>query len=71
MPTGHDAAVHCVNFAPTGPLLASASFDRTVRLWDVTTGKEAFPRPAIRKPSIPWRSAPTAGSWPPAATTAR
>lgn len=32
---GHAAAVYCLAFAPTGILLASGSFDNSIRLWDL------------------------------------
>jgi WD40 repeat protein/serine/threonine protein kinase len=39
---GHDAAILSVVFSPDLRHLASAGYDRTARIWDVSTGQECF-----------------------------
>jgi WD40 repeat protein len=36
---GHDSIVYSVSFSPDGKTLASGSEDKTIKLWDVATGK--------------------------------
>jgi WD40 repeat protein len=40
---GHTEAVNGVAYSPDGTRLASASSDRTVRVWDAVTGQEVLP----------------------------
>jgi WD40 repeat protein/tetratricopeptide (TPR) repeat protein len=39
---GHAASVFAVTFTPDGALLATASHDKTIRVWSVATGKERY-----------------------------
>jgi eukaryotic-like serine/threonine-protein kinase len=40
--TGHSADVVAIAFSPDSRRLATASFDRTVKLWDMQTGQDVF-----------------------------
>jgi WD40 repeat protein len=38
---GHTASVSCVAISPDGKHIVSGSGDKTIKLWDVKTGKKA------------------------------
>lgn len=40
--TGHQQLVNHVTFSPDGRYIASASFDKSIKLWDGSTGKYVF-----------------------------
>lgn len=47
---GHTSFVACVAFSPQGNLLASGSYDETIRIWDVKKGKCLRVMPAHSDP---------------------
>ena len=38
--TGHSEDVRSVAYSPDGKHIVSGSYDKTVKIWDSTTGKE-------------------------------
>jgi WD40 repeat protein len=74
--TGHTNGPNSVAFSPDGRLLASGSCvlganlmcaRGEIKLWDVASGREVRSLTGHTEDlSIPWRSAPTGASWPPA-----
>lgn len=38
--TGHADCIYAVAFSPDGSTLATASYDKLIKLWEVSTGKE-------------------------------
>ena len=63
---GHTDWVWSVAFSPDGKLLASGSSDETIKLWRWPREEKCTPSKATPTWSIPWRSVPMGGSWPPA-----
>ncbi|MBO1072466.1 MAG: ribosome assembly protein 4 [Dolichospermum sp. DEX189] len=45
---GHESTVNSVGFSPDGKRLASGSGDKTIKIWDVTTGKVLNTLPSER-----------------------
>ena len=57
---GHTASVDCVALSPDGKWALSGSQDRTMRLWDLKTGKELAASRGTRTRFRKWPSRPTA-----------
>lgn len=49
---GHNGPVMCLAYSPDGLTLASGSWDRTVRLWDLVSGKQTGALPDISREPI-------------------
>ena len=60
---GHTAPVVALAVSADGTMLASASWDHTVRVWRVAGGKKPACSKATRRTSTASRSRPTARQW--------
>ena len=63
-PVGHRDQVYTAAFSKDGKFIASGGYDRTVKLWDVASGKVVrdFPNPEL-KSAFPGEPAPSHPSW--------
>ena len=61
---GAPRSVYSVVFSPDGKTLASASDDKTVRLWEAASGKEIRQFQGHQDGSIPWSFLRMARPWP-------
>ena len=66
---GHSQPVSFVAFSPDGKVLASGSEDKTIKLWDVASGRELRTLSGHTSLGASVASRLTARCWPPAATT--
>src|SRR5262249_55757336 len=49
---GHGAPVNCLAFSPDGKTLASGSNDKTVKIWDLASGKEVVTLQSHARPVV-------------------
>ncbi|WP_052330819.1 WD40 repeat domain-containing protein [Rivularia sp. PCC 7116] len=49
---GHTGSIYNLVFSPDGEILASASLDKTIKLWNVETGEEILPRLKTHKRKV-------------------
>ncbi len=66
----HDNYVSCLAFSRESSHLASASWDQTLKLWDLATAPRSIAFADTPALSSDWPSAPTANTWLPPNTTA-